>query len=72
MWFSRKKKFHFKCITFYLFLNPYILEKFAYNMEQSLDSNKWRKELSKFTLNYEFWSSEMFLNDFEKKKLTFP
>ena len=61
MWFSRKKKFHFKCITFYLFLNPY-----------SLDSNKGRKELSKFTLNYEFWSSEMFLNDFEKKKLTFP
>ena len=41
-------------------------------MEQSLDSNKGRKELSKFTLNYEFWSSEMFLNDFEKKKLTFP
>ena len=38
--------------------------KYINNLKQSLDSNKG---LSKYIKLYSYWSSEMFLNDFDKK-----
>ena len=44
--------------------NALYSSKYINNLKQSLDSNKG---LSKYIKLYSYWSSEMFLNDFDKK-----